>query len=1433
VSVNDFVIVSNPTITSFTPTLGPAGTEVTLTGSNFTGTIQVSFNGTLSSSFSLDSDTQLRATVPSGTSTGPITVQNAAGAGTSSSDFNVTSSPTISSFTPEEGLIGTEVTITGTAFSDVTGVSFNSTPAISFLIDSDTQIRVDVPIGATTGPIRVTNGSGTGTSATDFTVHAPPAITSFTPTNGVASTEVTISGGNFSNAVDVSFNGMSSTDFTIDSDSQIRATVPASATTGPVSVANNFGTGISSSHFTIVSLPALTSFSPTDGPVGTEVTLSGSNFVGITDVSFNGVSASSFTVDSETQVRADVPFGATSGALSVSNAAGTATSLDVFTVTSSGPSTLTLNPTDDAYVRSSRPDENYGEDIELKVRKTSVDRIGYVKFRVTGLSGAPESATLRLFVIDESDDGGSAFLVSNNFSGTTTPWNEHELAFGNAPEISGSPLSSVGAVGLNEVAEFDVTSAITGDGDYSFAIANLSRDLANYNSKESFNPPELVIETGGGVSTIPTVTSFSPTSGSVGTEVTVSGANFTGLTNVSFNGTAAISFTADSDSELRAQVPSGATTGPISVTNSAGTATSVDDFTVTSGPGIASFTPTSGSVGTQVTITGANFTSATGVGFNGVSASSFAVDSETQIRASVPSGASTGPISVTTGAGTATSFDDFVVVDPPTISSFTPTSGPVGTEVTVSGDNFSGLTDVSFNGLTSSSFTIDSDGEVRATVPSGASTGPVSVTNSAGTAISVGDFTVTEPPSSQSLVFNPTDDAYVRSSRPDANYGGDIEMKVRISSALRIAYLKFSVSGIVGDVESAVLRLGVIDESNDGGSAYSVSNNYEGTTTSWDEDGIVWDNAPAITGDPLSSVGAIALNDTVEFDVRAAVVGNGTFSFAIKNSSSDLANYSSKEGVVVPELVIEMASGTANPPTISSFDPASGPVGTEVIVTGSDLGGVTLVAVNGVTASSFSIDSDTQLRAIVPSGASTGKITVSNAVGTATSLSDFVVTNVPGITSFAPTSGTVGTEVTLSGANFTGTTSVAFHGTSATSFTVDSDTQLRATVPSGATTGPISATNSTGTGSSADDFVVVAPPTVTSFTPTEGSDGTEVTVSGTNFSAATNVAFNGTSATSFIVDADNKLRTEVPSGATTGPISVTNSAGTATSVDDFTVTAGSGTITFLATDDAYVRSSRDSSNYGDDIELKVRLSSATRMAYLKFNVSGLSGTVQSAVLRLGVLDGSDDGGSVYSVSNSYEGTATPWDEEGLIWANRPPLPASPLSSVGAVSFGQAAEFDVTTAIVGDGIYSFAVKNNSTDLANYSSKEGFSQPELVISTGLSKQKVAEEDVTNGHVAEADEAQIPEEIRLYPNYPNPFNAETNIEYALPQDSKVKLGIFNLRGQLVRVLVDDKQKAGIRRVRWDGKNEDEREVGTGIYFVRLEIGDHRFSRKITLQK
>src|SRR5207245_6169552 len=102
----------------------------------------------------------------------------------------------------------------------------------------------------------------------------------------------------------------------------------------------------------------------------------------------------------------------------------------------------------------------------------------------------------------------------------------------------------------------------------------------------------------------------------------------------------------------------------------------------------------------------------------------FTVNSATTIQATAPAGTTNGPIGVTTAGGTATSASAFTVNTPPTISSFTPASGPVGTSVTISGNNFSGATAVKFNGV-SASFAVNSATTIQATVTASATTGPI------------------------------------------------------------------------------------------------------------------------------------------------------------------------------------------------------------------------------------------------------------------------------------------------------------------------------------------------------------------------------------------------------------------------------------------------------------------------------------------------------------------------------------------------------------------------------------------------------------------------------------------------------------------------------------------------------------------------------------
>jgi uncharacterized repeat protein (TIGR03803 family) len=147
-------------------------------------------------------------------------------------------------------------------------------------------------------------------------------------TQGKAAQVVEILGQGFRGTTSVLF-GTGSATFTIVSDTYMTAKVPATGTTGYVTVTTPSGTLKSSQTFKV--LPAITSFTPTSGPVGTKVTITGSGFIGATRVTFGGVKAISYTVDSGTQITATVPTGAKAGNIAVTTPGGSA-SKGTFTV---------------------------------------------------------------------------------------------------------------------------------------------------------------------------------------------------------------------------------------------------------------------------------------------------------------------------------------------------------------------------------------------------------------------------------------------------------------------------------------------------------------------------------------------------------------------------------------------------------------------------------------------------------------------------------------------------------------------------------------------------------------------------------------------------------------------------------------------------------------------------------------------------------------------------------------------------------------------------------------------------------------------------------------------------------------------------------------------------------------------------------------------
>jgi hypothetical protein len=164
--------------------------------------------------------------------------------------------------------------------------------------------------------------------------------------------------------------------------------------------------------------------------------------------------------------------------------------------------------------------------------------------------------------------------------------------------------------------------------------------------------------------------------------------------------------------------------------------------------------------------------------------------------------------------------------------------------------------------------------------------------------------------SAQSLAFAPVADAYVDSQHQSRNYGRDASVIARSASPTQTSYLRFTVSGVLGSVTSAHLRLFVTDPSPSSGTVYPVS------STTWGERDITWQRAPSIGAGALASLGSTTQNTWVDVDLGTAIPDNGTYSFAIRGTSTNAAAFASRETTRAAQLLL--TTGPSAPHSLSA-----------------------------------------------------------------------------------------------------------------------------------------------------------------------------------------------------------------------------------------------------------------------------------------------------------------------------------------------------------------------------------------------------------------------------------------------------------------------------------------------------------------------------------
>src|SRR5579862_7710882 len=1209
------------------------------------------------------------------------------------------SSPTITSLSTTSGAVGAAVTINGSSFGSTQGsstVKFNGTAVTSVTSWSSSSIGVLVPAGATSGNIVVTV-SGKSSNGEAFTVLATPEISSISPTSGAVGTSMTIYGSGFGSVYGaVFFDGSFNASISSWSDTSIVVTIPP-APTGNVTVN---ASGVSSNGVLFTGQPFITGVSPGAGPAGTAVSISGYNFgssQGGSSVTFNGTAAAP-TNWTSTSITVPVPSGATSGNIIVTvnsqssngvnfvvgsqstapyhlheesgwsgiagtdllsfagpdassisiqspslkgTANGQTTAIEAFSATLQAPGYISAGATVSFSLWMKETSSVSG--IYPYASISYLDALG----NLTGLCSAAGSTALTttLAKLQVNCTVGSAVTLStnnriyvqvsaiNNSGGSIRRSVNADLSIEGTlngdydsqvtlPEVLFPFISSVSPTIGGEGSSVTISGGAFGSsqGSSNVTFNGTAATPTSWSNTSIVTPVPTGATTGPVVvsvsgqnsnsvsfSVLASITGFSPAAGPVGTAVTVSGNGFgaiQGSSTVSFNGIPAAA-TSWSDGSIVAPVPVGASTGPVSVTIS-GVVSSGGTFTVT--PLVTAIAPSAGAIGASVRIRGYNFgTSAGTVTFNGIQ-SSLGSWVDTSIVATVPLGATSGPVVVNTGTFLSNQVN-FTVV--PSITSIAPTSGSSGTSVTIFGLSFGatqGASQVLFDGVPASP-TSWSNTSISVPAPTGVSTGPVTIVSNG---ISSNGITFAAAPSIQ--VLSPSSGPVGTSVTISGSGFGSTQGTswVQFAGSLATPTI-WSTNKIVVPVPSGAtsgLVIVAVNSNQSNGVQFTIgSGGFNGLVTNSGGGGAiagaqiqVLQNNRVLTSSTTGADGSYTINGLAPgtYDLIASASGFGSVlssNQSVSANGSTTANFSLSPPGTISGLVTQ--SGGVTPISGATVTASQGGDALGTATTDSS-GNYSITNLSAgtytATAASPGYTSQTQSGLAVSSGTTTpadfslggqsvitytydahGRLAgASDSLGNTATYQYDAVGNLLSINQgsssqmsiiqISPTQGPIGTTVTISGTAFSSNPAqdaVSFNGTAAT-VTSATTTQLVVTVPSGATTGTISVTAPSGTATSTQTFTVTSGsgrPTITSFSPGSAITGTAVTVNGTGFDTTPQndfVIFN-LKPSSVSSATATQIATTVPFGIGSGHISVRTKNGTATSANDFYVPFGSYT----------------------------------------------------------------------------------------------------------------------------------------------------------------------------------------------------------------------------------------------------------------------------------
>jgi hypothetical protein len=557
-------------------------------------------------------------------------------------------------------------------------------------------------------------------------------------------------------------------------------------------------------------------------------------------------------------------------------------------------------------------------------------------------------------------------------------------------------------------------------------------------------------------------------------------------------------------------------------------------------PVIASVAPSSGPVGATVAITGENLSGAT-VFFGNIMATVIS-NSPTQIIVRVPNGATTGAIRVVNAGGSVTLATPFTIVimpTPPSITAFSPQSGPVGTIVTISGINFvPDSTSVFFNGIAASGVVVTNSSQLIVSVPNGASTGPITVVTRSGTGASATNFTVTT-----AAPLRPIVGAVMGTAQGGASIAGT-QLLLRERTATFIGVQSAAQSGtvLIGAPPQTITRpvpvtfaLSYLD-SLQRPLSFGATSALRSLPVALPPGARSEQPFPAPVATPTNSVLGDISPQLVNGSTITPLIGPTT-TVTISNDTPFLtlrftARWSDQ--TFVPRSNGVQGPRTARVSIIGSSDYDTNPIAQSATVQLNDPPNVAPVVLNSL-----------------------------QDIGAPPGISEIIELEDP---AFRPDGKS---RNVFYDDNFDELTySVSSSNPSVATATIvqrDSTRQFRPTLsirvfsslpPDAQAVFTVTARDRRG-GTATLQFRYILrlqPPLISSFMPTMGPEGTVVVILGAFFDRIQSLSFGGVAATPTSVDAGVQIIVSVPRGARTGPISITNLSGTTTSPGVFTVT---------------------------------------------------------------------------------------------------------------------------------------------------------------------------------------------------------------------------------------------------------------------------------------